>query len=209
MLARRLTTLDVLSGGRLRVGLGLGWSKDEHDAAGAPMKQRGKMADEFIAVLKAIWTTDPVEFKGQYFQVPKSIIQPKPVQKPHPPVYLAAFSPGAMRRAATLANGWLPVGLPVEAMKQMMDGIRSMAKDAGRNADELEMVVRANVELTDQPLGNDRWIFSGSADQIKSDVEAVRAAGAAELHFDPTFSRDGQSVDGFLSRMEQIRELAK
>ena len=208
MLARRLTTLDVLSAGRLRVGMGLGWSKDEHDAAGAAMKRRGKMADEFIAVLKAIWTTDPVEFKGTYYRVPKSIIQPKPVQKPHPPVYLAAFSPGALRRAATLANGWLPVGLPVEAMKQMMDGIRSMAKEAGRNPDELEMVVRANLELSDQPLGDDRWIFSGSADQVKSDIEAVRAAGAAEVHFDPTFSDAGRSLEGFLRTMEQVRELA-
>src|SRR2546422_11314982 len=81
-LARRLTTLDVFSHGRLRVGLGLGWSKDEMDATGADMKQRGAMADEFVQVLKAIWTTNPVEFHGKFYQVPKSYIGPKPVQKP-------------------------------------------------------------------------------------------------------------------------------
>jgi alkanesulfonate monooxygenase SsuD/methylene tetrahydromethanopterin reductase-like flavin-dependent oxidoreductase (luciferase family) len=88
MLARRLSTLDVLSNGRLRVGMGLGWSKDEFEAAGASWRERGARADEFIAVLQAIWTSDPVEFQGQFYHIPRSIIQPKPVQKPYPPMYL-------------------------------------------------------------------------------------------------------------------------
>lgn len=78
-LARRLTTLDFLSNGRLRLGLGLGWSKDEMEATGADMKKRGAMADEFLQVLKAIWTTNPVEFHGQFYHLPKSYIGPKPV----------------------------------------------------------------------------------------------------------------------------------
>ena len=106
MLARQITTLDVLSGGRVRLGLGLGWSKDEHDAVGVEMKNRGARAEEFLKVLKAIWTADPAEFKGQYYTLPKSHIGPKPVQKPHPPVYMAAFVPAAMNRIARLANGW-------------------------------------------------------------------------------------------------------
>ena len=108
-LARRLTTLDVLSGGRLRVGIGQGWSKDEFDATGASMKGRGRRADEFISVLKAIWTTDPVELHGEFFRVPRSNILPKPVQKPHLPVYLAAYSPSGLKRVATMADGWLPL----------------------------------------------------------------------------------------------------
>src|ERR1051326_4369015 len=74
MLARRLTTIDYLSNGRLRVGLGLGWSKDEMEATGADMKQRGPMADEFLQVLTAIWTKNPVEFKGKFYRVPNSYI---------------------------------------------------------------------------------------------------------------------------------------
>jgi len=74
MLARRLTTLDFLSQGRVRVGLGLGWNKDEVDATGADFKQRGAMADEFLQVLKAIWTTNPVEFHGNFYQIPKSYL---------------------------------------------------------------------------------------------------------------------------------------
>ncbi len=208
MLARRLTTLDVLSGGRLRVGLGLGWSKDEYDAVGAPMKERGRRADEFISVLKAIWTTDPVEFQGEFYQVPKSTIGPKPVQKPHPPIYLAAYTPGALKRAATMANGWFPVGIPLDGMKQMTEGLKDMAQQAGRDPSEVVLVVRANLLVTDEALGEDRWIFTGSSEQIKADIAATRELGAAEILFDPTFSPDGTSVEGFLSRMEQMRELA-
>ena len=208
MLARRLTTLDVLSGGRLRLGLGLGWSQDEFDAAGVSLKQRGRRADEFLSVLKAIWTTDPVEFQGEFYQIPKSVILPKPVQKPHPPIYLAAFSPGGLKRTATMANGWLPAGLPPDAMKQMIAGLKDMAQQAGRDPNELEVVVRANILVTDEALGEDRWIFTGSSEQIKSDIAATREVGVAEIPFDPSVSPDGTSVDGFLSRMEQMKELA-
>ena len=115
-LARRLSTLDFLSGGRLLVGLGLGWSKDEMDATGADMTKRGALADEFLQVLKTIWTTNPVEFRGKFFNIPKSYINPKPVQKPHPPIYLGAFVPAALKRLANVADGWNPVFLPIPVM---------------------------------------------------------------------------------------------
>ncbi len=208
VLARQLTTLDVLSGGRLRVGFGLGWSKDEFDAVGASARERGRRADEFIKVLKAIWTTDPVEFRGTYYHVPRSVIGLKPVQKPHPPIYLAAFAPAALKRAATLANGWLPVGVPVEGMTQMLAQLREMARAAGRDPSTLELVVRANLHVTPGPLGADRWIFSGSLDQIKTDIDRVRALGANEVFFDPAFSPEGQTSEAFLACMEQVRRLA-
>src|SRR6478672_10662042 len=148
-LARRLTAIDVLSNGRLRLGLGLGWSKDEMDATGADLKNRGAMADEFLKVLKAIWTTDPVEFKGKFYQVPKSYISLKPVQKPHPPIYMAAFAPAAMKRLATMADGWNPVAIPAAGMAQMFAGIKQMAKEAGRDPGSLAMVVRANVDISE------------------------------------------------------------
>ncbi|HKX19120.1 MAG TPA: LLM class F420-dependent oxidoreductase [bacterium] len=205
VLARRLTTLDVLSGGRLRVGLGQGWSKDEYEAAGISARGLGKRADEFLLVLKAIWTADPVEFHGHYFHVPKSIIQPKPVQKPHPPLYLAAYSPRALQRVATQADGWNPVGIPVEGMKLMMEGIRETARAAGRDSAALQMVVRANLFITPQPVGNDRWIFSGTLAQIKADVEAVRVLGASEIFFDATFSPGMKAEGDFIRVAEELR----
>jgi probable F420-dependent oxidoreductase len=203
MLARRLTTLDFLSGGRMRVGLGLGWSKDEMQAAGADMRQRGAMADEFLAVLKAIWTTNPAEFHGKFYHLPKSYIDPKPVQKPHPPIYLAAFAPAAMKRLATVADGWNPVAIPADGMSQMFAGIKEMARAAGRDPSALVMVVRANLELTTEPGGKDRMIFSGNFDQIKEDVAACRRIGAHELFFDPAFSTGGQALDRWLALLEQ------
>jgi probable F420-dependent oxidoreductase len=96
LLARRLTTLDILSSGRLRVGFGIGWSPDEYEAVGVTWEERGKRADELIKALKEIWTTDPVDFQGKYYRIPKSFIGPKPVQKPHPPIYMAAYAPSAL-----------------------------------------------------------------------------------------------------------------
>jgi alkanesulfonate monooxygenase SsuD/methylene tetrahydromethanopterin reductase-like flavin-dependent oxidoreductase (luciferase family) len=199
--------LDVLSGGRLRVGFGLGWSQDEYDATGASVKIRGERADEFISVLKAIWTTDPAEFHGRYFQLPKSIIQPKPVQKPHPPVYLAAFSPGAMKRTAKMANGWMPVGMTVDQLKSTSTQLRSMAKDAGRDPADLKVIVRYNLSITPQPQGKDRALFSGTLTQIKDDIASVKAYGPDELILDPTFSPDIQNEQSFLRNMEEIRKL--
>jgi len=208
VLARRLTTIDVLSNGRLRVGLGLGWSKDEMDAAGAEMKNRGAQANEFLQVLKAIWTTNPAEYHGKFYQLPKSYILPKPVQKPHPPIYLAAFAPPALRRLATMADGWNPVPVPPAGMAQMFHGIQQMAVEAGRDPSSLVMVVRANVLLSDKPMGKDRMFFSGTFDQIKEDIAACREVGAHELFFDPTFTHGAQELPRWLDLMEKIRRLA-
>lgn len=207
ILARRLTTLDVLSGGRLRLGLGLGWSKDEYDAVGATFKDRGPRADEFLQVLKAIWTTDPVEFQGKFFHVPKSIIQPKPVQKPHPPIYLAAFAPTALTQVAKLAEGWNPTGIPLDGMAQMIAGLKEMAKAEGRDPSSIQILVRANLEVSERPLGKDRAIFAGTLDQIKEDSNGCRNLGVHELFFDPTFSPGVQSLDRFLTLMAQVRRL--
>ena len=207
VLGRRLTAVDVFSGGRLRAGFGQGWSKDEYDAAGIAPRGLGGRADEFIEVLKAIWTTDPVEFHGRYFHVPKSIIQPKPVQKPHPPIYLAAFSPGALKRVATMANGWNPTGMPVEAMTQMMAQIRSMAQAAGRDPAAIDLIVRANLSISPQPLDGERPLFSGSLEQIKADANAVRTMGANELFFDATFSPGVRSENDVLKIVEEIRRM--
>ena len=209
MLARRLSTLDVLSGGRLRVGFGLGWSLDEMQATGANMKTRGAQADEFVQVLKAIWTTDPAEFQGKFYQLPKSFINPKPVQKPHPPIYFAAYAPAAMKRVAEVSNGWNPAGIPVAGMAQMWAGIKQLAQAAGRDPESLQMIVRANVEVSDKPLPNERAIFTGTLDQIRDDAIACRDIGAHELFYDPSFSHGAQSIDTWLALMGQLRNLVR
>jgi probable F420-dependent oxidoreductase len=209
VLARRLTTLDVLSNGRLNVGLGLGWNKDEMDATNADFTKRGALADEFLPLLKAIWTTNPVEFHGKFFNVPKSFIDLKPVQKPHPPIYLGAFVPAALKRLAKLADGWNPGFLPVPLMADTFASIRQMAKEAGRDPSAILMVVHAVLELTDKPLGNDRAIFCGSLDQIGEDVKACAKIGAHEVFFDPAFSPQGQSLDYWMSLLDRLQGMIR
>lgn len=208
LFARQLASLDVLSGGRLEAGFGMGWSPDEFEAVGQPMKNRGKRADEFLQVLKKIWTEDPVEFEGKYYRVAKSIVGLKPVQKPHPPIYMAAYTPGAMGRTARFADGWNPAGIPVDGMEQMFNGMKKSVQEAGRDPSAFKLVVRANLYITDKPLGDDRFIFTGTLDQIGADVTASRKLGAHEVTLDPLFSPGVDSVDKILSLMEQLWNVA-
>jgi len=204
ILARRLATLDILSNGRLRAGFGLGWSADEFEAAGADQKRRGARADEFLAVLKTIWTEDPVEFHGKYFTVPRSIIGAKPVQKPHPPIYLAAYAPAALQRAATFANGWMPVGIAIDGMAAMITALRQMAKDAGRDPLSLEVIVGATISIAPTALGADRSIFAGSLDQVQKDIDDVKKLGVDEIFF--MIFPDGP-IEDLVAAMERFRSL--
>lgn len=171
------------------------------------MKPRGARADEFLQVLKAIWTNDPVEFEGRFYRIPRSVIRPKSVQKPHPPIYLAAFAPPALRRVATAADGWNPAGIPVAGMKQMFDSVREMARAAGRDPGASRLTIRANVEVSQSPLPESRAVFNGTLAQIREDVEA-RKIGAHELFFDPTFQPVAQKLERWLELMAELRKLA-
>ena len=209
LLARQLTTLDILSGGRLKVGFGVGWSQDEYQAAGAIWQERGTRADELIQALKKIWTTDPVEFQGKYYRIPKSAIGPKPIQKPHPPIYMAAYTPSAMKRVAAEANGWFPVGIPLSGVGPMFEGIKNMAKEAGRDPSAMELIVRANVEIHDRPIQKDRVDFNGTLEQIAEDVKTTQKLGAAEIVFDAQFSPGVERADDVVSRMEELWQVTK
>ncbi|MGE5853886.1 MAG: LLM class F420-dependent oxidoreductase [Deltaproteobacteria bacterium] len=209
LLARRLSTLDILSRGRLRVGFGIGWSPDEYEAAGAPWQDRGKRAGESIEVLKKIWTTDPVEFEGKYYRIAKSFIGPKPVQKPHPPIYMAAFTPSAMKRVAAEANAWLPVGIPLSGIGAMFDAIKKMAREAGRDSSALELIVTAGVEIHKKPIEKERTEFSGSIEQIGEDFAAVRKLGAAEIAIYAQFLPPGETAEDLIGRMEALWRIAK
>jgi probable F420-dependent oxidoreductase len=208
LLARQLTTLDVLSNGRLAVGLGQGWSKDEYDAAGVPWEHRGPRFEEALRALKTIWTAEPVEFGGDFYTIPPSSIGLKPVQQPHPPIYMAALTETTMARAARLADGWHPTGIPLANIPGMFEAIKSMAQDEGRNAAALELIVRANVALSDRPLEDDRFDFTGSAEQLAADIAATRDIGASELIMDVTLDPAVDSVDDFVGRVELLFRLA-
>src|SRR5262249_6246673 len=209
LLARRLTTLDVLSGGRLRVGFGIGWSPDEYEATGASWNSRGKAADDRVTALKAIWTTDPVEVEGSDFKLAKSFISLKPIQKPHPPIYMAAYTPGAMKRVAREADGWFPVGIPLTAVGPMFEQLKGMAQQVGRDPASLRLVVRGNLEFNVSAPAQERADFTGTPDQIAGDFEATKKLGASELVCDVQFSPGIETVEDILRRMEDVRTMAK
>jgi probable F420-dependent oxidoreductase len=207
ILARQLTTLDIVSGGRTRFGLGLGWMDEEFQVVGRPMRGRGRLADEFIAVLKAVWTESPVEFHGDVYTVPPSLIEVKPVQKPHPPLYLAAFTPAGMRRAATVADGWHPLFFNPEQARASVAEFRRLTLAAGRDPKDVAVVAKADFEITGTALGNGRMMFHGSPEELRSDIEVCRELDIAEIVFDTSSSPQGSTAEGFLGSMEQIREL--
>lgn len=181
LLARALTTLDVLSSGRAVVGLGTGWSLDEYEAVGVPFRERGARLDEVIDVLTTIWTQDRVAHEGRTSRIAPCRIEPKPVQAGGPPILLGAFSPAALTRAALRAQGWNPAGLPADVVAAGWGFVRDTAAAAGRDPDTLELVIRANIVLTPDHLDGERPPCVGSAEQVAHDLAAYRDLGPDEL----------------------------
>ncbi|WP_439655964.1 TIGR03619 family F420-dependent LLM class oxidoreductase [Lentzea sp. HUAS TT2] len=146
VLGRMLTSLDVLSGGRLVPGFGVGWSPDEFEAVNVPMAERGSRLDETLDVLDQLWTPGPAEYQGRHWKLPATHAALKPVRRP--PIYLAAFAPASMRRVASRADGWLPALVPPRstdiqaAVNEPWAVIRGMAAEAGRDPDELDVILR-------------------------------------------------------------------
>lgn len=150
MLARSLTTIDLVSGGRLVPGFGVGWSPEEYLAAGIPMEQRGARLDECLDALEALWSSNPAEYHGKHWTVPATYADLKPVQRPRPPIYLGGYSPAAMRRAARRADGWLPVVRPGSqrwefspaAVNGPVSEVRRLAAEEGRDPSRLGIILR-------------------------------------------------------------------
>lgn len=147
-LARLLTTLDVLSDGRLDVGVGIGWMKDEHDIArGADWRRRGQMLDDLLAFLHEWWTTTPVSWDSEFFSLPPVHADLRPVQAGGPPIWIGGASEAAMRRVGRSGTGWLGVeGLQDEVADHLWSIARRAAQDAGRDPDALKTAMRINLE---------------------------------------------------------------
>ena len=214
-LARRFATLDVLSGGRVIAGLGIGWSKDEYDAAGMPFRQKGARADEYMQVLKRIWTDDVVEFKGQFYDIPASKIGPKPMQKPHPPILLGAYSPKTFPRIVKYADGWIPIAgfVPLEQQEQAINALRESARKANRDPSDIRIVVLTYPNLLDSSStsssNQQRLPLTGTIDQIGNDVEQIKAIGAEHIIFGYAFSPIGRDLKKMMEITKQLARFAK
>lgn len=184
LLARSLAGLDQVSRGRLTVGLGLGWSVDEFEAAGAPMGQRGRRLEEVLDVLDALWRPGTAEVETTRERVAASIVGVKPVQAPGPPLLLAAHNPAGYERIGRRADGWIPFGLSFTDIQAGWATITEAAVANGRDPDLLELVVRADPTFTDRPLGPDRPAFTGARTQVIDDIQRARDLGVTELILD-------------------------
>src|SRR5438105_113868 len=208
MLGRRIATMDQLSNGRVTLGVGLAWSEDECDVNNVPFKQRGRICEEAIEALQAVVGPGPVEYHGKYFDLPPSIIGPKPVQKPNPPRLVGAFVPKALDRAARLADGFTGCCAPVEALISMMNAVKEGARARGRDPESLQVVMRCLVTRTDRPVDDDgRAVTVGTWDQIRSDVRRMAEAGVDEVFFDVSFQPDVKDLTSYLGYMTRFREI--
>jgi probable F420-dependent oxidoreductase len=204
VLAKQLATLDVMAAGRLDVGVGIGWSLDEFEAAGVSAERRGARADEFIRVLTAAWADDPVEFAGSFYRIPPAYVRPKPVQRPRPPLLVGGYSEAVLRRAATLADGYTGGNIPLADLAGVVDRVRRAARDAGRDPARFPIVCRGSFRLTAAPLGPGRRTLWGCADEVRDDIRRYADAGVTELFLDPNFQPGGATLAGVLEQMETL-----
>jgi probable F420-dependent oxidoreductase len=189
LLAKAMTSLDVLCGGRLTVGLGIGWLPQEYAVAGVPFERRGARMDEYLRCLTALWTQDPVEFTGEFYTVPRSHLGPRPVQRPHPPVLLGGNAAPALRRAGRLAQGWIGSSrLDPAQISTCVEMVRDGAREAGRDPEAVRIVLRGPVDLVDEDLGGRRRPFQGTREQLLEELGALRVQGVTEVFFDLNLS---------------------
>lgn len=196
LLAKSMTTLDHLSGGRLTVGLGMGWLRHEYVAAGVPYARRGARMEEYLRCLEALWTEDPIEFSGEFYTIPQSHTGPRPVQRPHPPVLLGGAAPPALRRAGRLAQGWIgSSGQDLGRIAESVETVREGAQEAGRDPEAVRILVRVLVDLVDDDPGPERQPLHGTREQVLDDLAVLRARGVTEVFVDLNFSPGVGSPD--------------
>lgn len=205
LLAKQLSTLQDVSGGRLDVGLGLGWLPEEFTASGVPMERRGRRGEEYVGLLRRLWTEDVVEHKGEFYEVPRSHQAPRPAVPP--PLLLGGTARVALERAGRIADGWISSSrADLDTIDQQIYIVKEAAREAGRDPDALRFVVRGVTKVraaADGPL-------TGSYEKIREDVEALAAKGVTEvfhdLNFDPEIGDPGADPRASMRRAEEALE---
>ena len=192
VVAKQAAAVDTLSGGRLELGLGIGWHREEYDALEVPFTERGRRMDEGIKLMKLLWTQDRVDFHGRYYKVDGMGMEPKPVTRPHPPLWFGGTTPPVFRRVVEHGVGWL--SRPVQTIEEIGAGwkaIRRLAAESGRDADALRLHVSVG-------LGPEE-----STDQIIAKVRSMIAVGATDVSFFTSYMPGIESVSDHVAQMER------
>ena len=206
--AKMVASLDVLSGGRVTLGVGTGWLREEFEALDSPaFERRGAVTDEWIAIFKQLWTRSPASFDGTFYQYANIRCEPFPVQKPHPPIWVGGHSHAALRRTARFGDGWHPVGavaaspLPPREMRAHLDTLKRLTDAEGRDFSSIEISYKAPLYDTGIPSPDgSRRPFSGAADDIAGDIQTFAAIGVDELIFDFR----GRSIAESVERLQRF-----
>ena len=181
VLAKTLATVDVMSKGRLNVGVGVGALKPESDALGSTFETRGRYADESIKIMRELWESENPEFDGEFFSFSGVKFSPKPIQKPGPPILIGGASRAALRRVATLGDGWHPIRQSIADLKQNIATIHRLAEEAGRDPSEITVTVRTELDVLDSRSDGTESPMIGTADQLLATIEQYEEIGVSEL----------------------------
>ena len=179
--AKMVATLDQMSGGRVIAGVGSGWNQAEYDALGLPFRQRGTRTDEYIRLWKACWEPGPTTFEGRYFSFENMYVSPKPVQQPHPPIWVGGSSAGSLRRAARFAEVWQPTPTALDTLKTNQAYLKRCSDEFGITVPRTRMSFRTNFSnITGSSNGEDRPTGQGTPDQVVSDMRRYRQEAGLE-----------------------------
>jgi probable F420-dependent oxidoreductase len=220
VLGKTLATIDVLSGGRVILGAGTGWLREEFEALGTPpFEERGPVTDEYLKILRLAWTTDPVTFSGRYCRIEAVHALPKPAQRDGIPIWIGGHTKAALRRAATLGDGWHPIGLrpPATVLPDeyaaSVEQLRAFAAEAGRDPAEITLTFRAPMEVRSpraQTPAGDRPLFQGTAAEVLADLRRYEALGVSHVVFDPVRPELRAVLDNMARFADEVRpKLAK
>jgi len=208
--AKMLATIDVLSKGRVILGAGVGWLREEFEALGAPaFEERGRVTEDYIRLMRAAWTTDPVAYESKHYSVRDVHVLPKPVQRGGIPVWIGGHTGAALRRVGAIGDGWHPIAMRPPAMLgpdeygAKVKEIHDSARRAGRDPKSITLTIRVPMEVrarSARPAAGDRPPFQGTAAEIAADIRRYQALGVSHFVFDHTV----QELRAVLANIERF-----
>lgn len=203
--ARLIASLDQLSGGRMRLGVGAGWIPEEYETMGVPFAERGRVLDEHLAAMRALWTEAAPRFSGEYYRFENLGFDPKPAQAPLP-IWIGGNSGPARRRAVALGDGWHVIDLPVPDLARGVSDLHERCEAAGRDPAEIVVSMRAQVVLTKESIPAERRFapLLGTRDEVLESLGRMREAGLDHVALWPA----GQDLEpaAYLERIDQLAE---
>ena len=209
-LAKEFTTIDILSEGRVICGFGIGWSKDEYLAANIPYEKRGERADEILQAMKKIWTDDIVEFNGNFYKIPKSIIGPKPIQKPHPKILLGGFSPKTFERMVKYGDGH--IGVLVGSFEYFTNSIKMFndsIEKSSRTRKDFDLTILTYPYLMKSISEGDRAPMTGrTIDEIGSDLSMLKSSGVDRVILGVNADKD-YDVNETIEFVKELRKFCQ